>query len=302
LAGHTTVSNDLSPFAATVAAAKLNPPEIDAALSAVDWLQARISEVALSQEDFTDAQFGLNASVADYYHPETLAEVLKARKIYQEVGCSTQELTFMWASLLHILHGNRPYALSRTSHPITPLNPHGPATYKPLIDKLRERIRRALTTPLPASFRPGLGLRGDFRDLPTRLKSGVNAIITSPPFVGMRFDRPNWLRMWFMGWTADDFHKTSAGFLERQQLKSRDCYHDFFRIMRELLTDDGLLIVHVGSGGRGDLAGDFRRIATKYFQLVGDVHEDVQAIEHHGLRDRGLTTAHHLLFFEPATP
>jgi hypothetical protein len=44
----------------------------------------------------------------------------------------------VFASLLHVLHGNRPYALSRRSHPLTPYAPTGPVEYKSLLRKLEE--------------------------------------------------------------------------------------------------------------------------------------------------------------------
>jgi hypothetical protein len=50
------------------------------------------------------------------------------------------------ACLLHILQGNRPYALSRRSHPITPFAPTGPAEYRPLLPRLREKVARSLAT------------------------------------------------------------------------------------------------------------------------------------------------------------
>src|SRR5205823_881574 len=153
-----------------------------------------------------------------------------------------------WASLLHILHGNRPYALSRISHPITPFHPKGPALYKSIRTKVLDRMQRALSGPLPQTFKPGVGFQGDFRDLPERGLEKFDAIITSPPFLGMRFDRPNWLRLWFCGWDQNDFHKTSLKFLERQQTKTRKCYVDFFDTCKKVLAATGILIIHLGSG------------------------------------------------------
>lgn len=40
------------------------------------------------------------------------------------------------SALMHILHGNRPYALSRKSHPITPYAPTGDYIYKALLGNL----------------------------------------------------------------------------------------------------------------------------------------------------------------------
>jgi DNA modification methylase len=298
LTGRKALSNDMSPFASTVASGKLDPPTPAAAEEVVSEIERRMGSVELDSSDFLAAEFGLNATVQDYYHPDTLIEVLKARRVFLADSTHSTAEAFVWSCLLHSLHGNRPYALSRTSHPITPFNPSGPRVYKSVIETIRQRAKRLASEALPDGFVRGNSTRSDFRDLPSAATK-FDAIITSPPFLGMRFDRPNWLRMWFCGWNADDFHKTSLGFLERQQLTSSVCYEDFFRTCSDLLAADGVLVVHMGSGGRRDLANDLRDIGKTQFRLRGEVSENVEGIEQHGIRDKGLTTTHHFLFFTP---
>ncbi|MFE6284523.1 hypothetical protein [Streptomyces sp. NPDC057877] len=296
LLGRRAITNDKSPLAATVGAAKMTPPSLDEALEQISRLEKEILTVNLSADDIAEAEFGLNASVSAYYHPETLLEVLKARKVFLTKGVRGD--AFMWASLLHVLHGNRPYALSRTSHPITPFNPTGEYIYKSLIERLQNRVTSALAVPLPPLFVQGEAHYGDFRDLPNKITDPVDAIITSPPFIGMRFDRPNWLRMWFCGWRATDFHTKSLDFLERQQTKSTSVYAEFFSTCTQLLASGGVMAVHIGSGGRGDLVGDMRTLGKGYLDLVGESIENVERVANHGLRDKGLTKHHHMLFFQ----
>lgn len=294
--GRRAVSNDKSPFAAIVARAKLDPPSIDAALEALSLLNKRMGAVTLTNEDQQAAEFGLNAAVRDYFHPDTLDEVLRARKVLASTPPKDSGEYFVWACLLHVLHGNRPYALSRTSHPITPFRPTGSFEYRGLIDRTARKIGRALSEPLPEKFVSGQALEGDFRDLP-KLVSGFDAIITSPPFLGMRFDRPNWLRLWFCGWTEQSFLTLSRSFLEREQVNSWDCYEEFFEVSQELLKPGGTMILHLGSGGADSMLEQLRGLADAQFALVGEVYEDVKASERHGLRDKGRTTTHHLLFY-----
>jgi hypothetical protein len=297
--GADTVSNDKSPFASIVASAKLNPATPDEMRDLLPRLQDRVEAVSLTDSDYASADFGLNGTVVDFYHPKTLDEVLRARKVFLRDGATSRAEVFAWASLLHILHGNRPYALSRTSHPITPFHPQGPAVYRPLFEKLKQRVALAFKKPLPETFRNGKGLRGDFRDLSEGKIGCFDAIITSPPFYAMRFDRPNWLRMWFCGWGESDFHRQSLGFVERQQVHSLDCYKDLFGLCNRLLKTDGVLIVHVGSGGKRNMADDLLGVAADAFSVVANVVEDVRDVEQHGIRDKGLTTAHHFLFLRP---
>jgi DNA modification methylase len=296
--GRQAVTNDKNPFSYTVASAKLIPQSIDEAEKSLDLLAQRMKSTRLTKKDYEAASFGLNAKVSDYYHPETLKEVLKARRIFIEENFSARKINnFIWASLLHVLHGNRPYALSRISHPITPLHPHGKFIYRPLIEKVHERVERVLVERLPSNFVPGTSYYGDFRGLTKIMQHKFDAIITSPPFLGMRFDRPNWLRLWFCGWTASDFHKTSLSFLEREQTKSTECYRDFFQMSRNLLKGSGVLVVHIGSGGRGDLVSPLKQIGQDYFRMAGIASENVQSIERHGLKDKGRTTTHHFIVF-----
>lgn len=300
LLGHSAVSNDKSPFAATVGRAKLAPPSLGEAEAALDAWWKRVQAVSERSIDVSAAEFGLNGTARDFFHERTLLEVLRARTVFLSKAIQSDAEAFVWASLLHVLHGNRPYALSRTSHPITPFHPKGPTVYKSVREKVLKRIRAALDTPLPDGFVRGRGVHGDFRDLTQKSVGKFEAIITSPPFLGMRFDRPNWLRLWFCGWGESDFHKTSLSFLERQQTKSTDVYRDFFAKMREVIASDGILIIHIGSGGRTDgLYEDLRRLGDEAFRFRAQVRENVQAIEQHGIRDKGLTTHHNLLFFSP---
>lgn len=298
LQGFYSVSNDKSPFAALIGSAKLNPPTIDEAELAIEKLSNLIENETLSQQDLVSAEFGLNGKVNEYYHTKTLEEVLKARKIFLNTATKDRAENFLWAVLLHILHGNRPYALSRTSHPITPLHPKGPFEYKCVVSKIWERAKRLLDIDLPHEFLPGVGLNYDFKELPNRLANDFDVVITSPPFLGMRFDRPNWLRLWFCGWGEQDFRLKSMDFLERQQVKSTNCYKEFFSVIDKLLKPQGTLIVHIGSGGKGNLLGDLRELATSSFCLIGEVDENVQSIENHGMGDKGRTTTHHFMFFK----
>ena len=46
----------------------------------------------------------------------------------------------VFAAFLHVLHGNRPYALSRNSHPLTPYAPTGDFVYKNVIQHITDKI------------------------------------------------------------------------------------------------------------------------------------------------------------------
>jgi hypothetical protein len=299
LQGRRGITSDLSPFASVVGRAKVDPPQLADALAGVDRLESALTAVTLTEDDEKAADFGLNSRVRDYYHEDTLREVLRARRYYLECGELDQVGCFLKASLLHILHGNRPYALSRVSHPITPFSPTGDAEYRPLIERIRRRIKLAYREELPVAFKTGQGFHSDFRDLMNKGCPKVDCVITSPPFIGMRFDRPNWLRMWFCGWLEDNFHKTSLDFLERQQsAKKMDVYSEFFAACDALLRDTGFLLVHIGGSEKYDMRSSLARCASPWFKLAYTIIENVEAVEKHGIKDKGTTTSHQILLFE----
>lgn len=117
--------------------------------------------------------------------------------------------------------------------------------------------------------------------------------------MGMRFDRRNWLRMWFCGWGEDNFHRDSLAFQEREQTRSMACYDDFFKMCSRMIKQEGLVIIHVGSSLKDRLSDKLVQHSKPLFELVADVREDVQELEKHGLKDKGRTLTHHLLFFRP---
>jgi Putative RNA methylase family UPF0020 len=294
LQGRNGITNDLSPLANAVATPKVRFPKLPDALAAIDRFQAGVQRETLSETDFEAACFGLNGSVSDFYHEDTLREVLKARRYFLAAIPSDADL-LVKAAMLHVLHGNRPYALSRTSHPITPFHPSGEAVYRPVVEHVKRRILRLYRTELPKAYRPGQSIHGDFRDLDTRYEV-VDSIITSPPFWGMRFDRPNWLRMWFCGWNADSFHVTSRNFLERQQTVSLEVYREFFRVCRKLLVPGGLMILHLGGSDEHRMLASLIAQAKEQFELLSVVAEDSTKHERHGIKDKGLTKTHNFIF------
>ncbi|MCH4548062.1 hypothetical protein MK632_20195 [Rhizobium changzhiense] len=299
LSGRKAYTCDLSPFASSVARGKVAPPSLSLLEHELDSFFSDVEDADLTEEDYRAAEFGLNAKVKDYYHSETLIQVLKARKLLMN-GELSKERNFVKAVLLHILHGNRPYALSRTSHPITPFNPTGDFEFRDMNGRIAERCRRLLNLPLPPQFVPGTAFHSDFRNLVSLLDRTIDAVICSPPFPGMRFDRPNWLRMWFCGWLETDFHNTSKRFLERQQGRTFEVYNEYFAICNEVLNPGGRVILHVGGSKGYDMAQALKKIGMRYLRYSGMISEAVDHVEKHGIVDKGLTSAHLLLFFERA--
>lgn len=295
------IASDLSPLAFSVSAAKLCGVEEVSVRKAQSELR-RAVELAPPLKQLVndvDVDWGLNKTIREYFHADTLREVLAARAFFLEYptpNCSAMNL--LRACTLHILHGNRPYALSRRSHPVTPLAPTGPYEYRSLLDRLDLRIDRILPELLAlAKGSPdGAAYVGDFRDAGEHRS---NVIITSPPFArSLRFWSSNWLRLWFSGWDASHFLVEPNRYLETQQRTTYLPYRDFSLACGRSLPRGGRLILHLGETAEENMAQKIIPFLEPEFAVRYLGRENVTDTESHGLKDKGATIAHWYLFAE----
>lgn len=297
--GRVGVGSDLSPLAASVTRAKLEPFDPSAVADLVADLKERIIEgpelSELTRE--VDVDFGLNGPIRSYFHEDTLREILIARQAFKEdlEPCPTRDVVF--SSLLHILHGNRPYALSRRSHPVTPLAPSGPFEYRGVIKRLETRLARVLPEleGLASGSLDGEAYEADCREVPVR--QPIDAVITSPPFAkSLRFWSSNWLRLWFAGWDRHDFDIKPQRYIDVQQRSGMGPYQELASAMHAILRPDGLFILHLGETARVNMAAAIRPEIDPWFEIAYTGRENVEDTETHGLRDKGATIAHWYLF------
>jgi len=224
LNGRSAYGFEISPAALAVASAKVHRAGSAGCEAVLNRLAKFLSSNSLSRRELEEAEtFGFNGKVAEYFHPDTLKEVLLARRFFQELPPENPEENLVLACMLHILHGNRPYALSRRSHPITPYKPSGRFEYRSLLERLRDKVSKCLMETLPADFLPAQIFLQDATGWWPREIDDLDAIITSPPFFdSTRFYLANWLRLWFAGWSPRDFKTRPLGFIEERQKKSFD--------------------------------------------------------------------------------
>jgi hypothetical protein len=107
LQNKTSFSFDISPAAVAVSRAKLSLPSPRRVKQILDELGERISTEKLKDSDIEiAAKFGLNKTIKDYFHTQTLKEILIARKFFIETGFKGTEHALVLSALMHILHGN----------------------------------------------------------------------------------------------------------------------------------------------------------------------------------------------------
>lgn len=298
LQGRKGIGNDLSEMARVVTEAKVKSNNKEKVESILKELNDYINEnkVDYDANKVPYSNFGLNGKVPEYFHPETYAEILAARKFFINKKITSSEEAFIFSCFLHVLHGNRPYALSRNSHPLTPYAPKGEFIYKNVVTHIKNKIELSYKKGKWNNFKYGQAIFGDLFNLADKLNN-IDAIITSPPFYdSIRFYSSNWLRLWLSGWEPEDFKNAEMRFLEGKQKKDLDIYSDFFNVCNDILKNNGKLILHLGKSKKCDMANELAKLAKKHFEIIHVGDEDVESLEKHGISDKGSTTTHQFLF------
>jgi DNA modification methylase len=297
LAGKTSFGIDISLPAYYISYAKVVAPISNECYSYINSLEQFIKNNKCTESELAQAQsFGFNKKLSDYYEQKTLREILLARRFVKENYPTKPSEMLVVASLLHILHGNRPYALSRRSHPIVPYAPTGEAVYKNLIKNLKEKVDRTIREKLPVNFINGKIFNQDSTIIWPQEINDLDAIITSPPFFdSTRFYLANWIRIWFSGWSEKDFKYQINSFIEEKQKKDFTIYESVFRQAKERLKKNGICVLHLGKSAKCDMAKELQRVSKRWFKTADLFDENVEHCESHGIRDKGTVTSHQYL-------
>jgi tRNA G10 N-methylase Trm11 len=297
LQGAVTYSFDISPGALAISRAKLGRADKAAVDETLQHLTDFIHDNQVTKQERANAeQIRFNSSLSDYFHEHTFREILLARRFFSQTHVDDASTSLVLASLLHILHGNRPYALSRRSHPITPFAPSGPHIYKSLLAHLRTKVYKSLEQALPPEFMPGEVLACDATACWPQHINDLDAIITSPPFFdSTRFYLANWMRLWFVGWEREDFFIRPLSFVDERQKHTFSIYEPIFRQARERLRPGGVVVLHLGFSAKCDMMKEIEKVASPWFRAEDRFSEDVQHCESHGVSDKGTVSKHQYL-------
>jgi DNA modification methylase len=292
---------DIGLLATVLSNAKLMTPDTKKVNSLMNRLEKYINEREPSKKAILDSkEVKFNKTIPEYFHEDTLRELLCARDFFSKnKKPESAEWSLVLACMLHVLHGNRPYALSRRSHPITPYAPSGEFIYKNLIKHLWNKVNKSLNTDRTDRFIEGHCYLADIlQEWPKDIRS-IDVIITSPPFFdSTKFYMTNWMRYWFCGWTRDDFNTQPKSFVEVLQKQSFDVYDFIFKICYKRLKKGGLVIFHLGHSDKCNMLEVLLPYAENYFTLRDAFTESVEHCESHGIADKGGVKGHQYLILE----
>lgn len=267
----------------------------------ISELERFVSSYVPTDDDQASASaVRFNSAIPDYFQTDTLREVLAARRFFLNRWDTGPEWALLYSCVLHLLHGNRPYALSRNSHPVTPYSPTGPFEYRALLPRLRDKLARLEDEVFGTARSFGGSAQGDCTKAWPSSIPKADAIITSPPFfASTRFYMTNWMRFWFSGWERSDFDTLTSDYVENRQKANLDVYRDFFASCRERLHDTGILVLHLGDSKRCDMGFELSQRVDPWFKVGDCFTESVEHCESHGIRDKGTVTGHTYLVLEP---
>lgn len=297
LVGKSSFGIDISLPAYYISFAKVTAPVSVEIYNYINSIEQFIKGNKCTKNELKEASsFGFNKVLSEYYEEKTLKEILLARRFVKENYPKTPSEMLVVGSLLHILHGNRPYALSRRSHPIVPYAPTGEFVYKNLIEKLTEKVLRVIHEELPMKFKNGKIFNQDTTIIWPQEINNLDAVITSPPFFdSTRFHLANWIRLWFSGWSEKDFKYQPNSFIEEKQKKDFAIYESIFRQSKERLKKNGVCVLHLGKSAKCDMANELQKISKRWFKTADLFDESVEHCESHGIRDKGTVTSHQYL-------
>jgi len=298
LNGRFSAGMDIGLLATSLSNAKLKNPDAKKVKKIIDSLEKHIEKSKPSKQSIKDSEeVRFNKTIPEYFHDDTMREILCARDFFlKKHDPSSPEWAMVMSCMMHILHGNRPYALSRNSHPITPYAPKGDFVYKNVVKHLWDKVNKSLGTDRGENFIDGHCFQADIlEEWPSEIAE-VDAIITSPPFFdSTKFYMTNWMRYWFCGWSREDFDTQPKSFVEVIQKKSFDAYDFIFQQCFERLKTNGFAVFHLGHSDKCDMAQELEPIAAKYFEVVDIFTESVEHCERHGISDKGSVKGHQYL-------
>ena len=292
---------DIGLLATYVSNAKLKKHNPDKVSNIVNMLNNFINENKPDERYILDSkEINFNKTIPEYFHEKTFNEIILAREFFiKNKNPESENWSLVFSCMLHILHGNRPYALSRNSHPITPYAPTGDFIYKNLVEKLTNKVEKSLEAQKLLNLTNSKCFISDIlNDWPQEIQK-VDVIITSPPFFeSTKFYMTNWMRYWFCGWNKKDFKDNPKSFIEVIQKKNFDVYDFIFKKSHERLVDSGIAVFHLGHSNKCDMAQSLIPYAEKYFYIVDIFTESVEHCEKHGIKDKGSVKGHQYLILK----
>jgi len=267
LTGRCAWANDLSPYAYVLTRGKLETPGSErVAIRRAQELIDTVEREAPSVDSVVVPEW-----IREFFHPDTLREVLTAFRILRQ-----REDHFLTACLMGILHHVRPGFLSYPASHLVPYlrkNKYPPDefpdmyAYRDLRSRLLAKVKRAYRRhmlPVDWEQRQYQVWQVNSMSLPIEDET-VDAVISSPPYFGaLDYARDNRLRLWFLG--CEDWKELDASLTANRKVylpQMRVCLQEVYRVLKS----EGYCVLVLGDVDRN---GKIRRTAEILADLAMD--------------------------------
>jgi len=267
LTGRCAWANDLSPYAYVLTRGKLETPGSErVAIRRAQELIDTVEREAPSVDSVVVPEW-----IREFFHPDTLREVLTAFRILRQ-----REDCFLTACLMGILHHVRPGFLSYPASHLVPYlrkNKYPPDefpdmyAYRDLHSRLLAKVKRAYRRhmlPVDWEQRQYQVWQVNSMSLPIEDET-VDAVISSPPYFGaLDYARDNRLRLWFLG--CEDWKELDASLTANRKVylpQMRVCLQEVYRVLKP----EGYCVLVLGDVDRN---GKIQRTAEILAALAMD--------------------------------
>ena len=266
----------------------------DVAPEAVLCSATRLTKLSLSDVlefledlDLSNADFPVPESVALFFHPDVLRQLLQLRAALLARVSLTQPdpddpATVALVALLGILHGRSESSLSIPSAHAFSMSPGYVARYaaakgltppkRDVIACLNAKLVRCFSAPMPrktgGAARLGSAVR--MSEVFPELVGKVDVVLTSPPYLDAQtYAKDNWLRLWLLGL---DYRALRSDYIETGSVSKYSLIMaDVFTQVHAMLRKRGRLVCIAGDvrlrNGRSN--GEISTIKTG--ELLRDV-------------------------------
>jgi DNA methylase len=252
LMGRRAIGNDINPLSCPLILPRLDPPSIAA-------VAERLGELKHALPAASDAPADLLA----FYHPETLADIMRLRSYFLEQEGDAVDAWIRMVCLNRLTGHSTGFFSVYTLPP----NQATSAARQRKINEARgqtppkrdvfaiilRKSRALLKAPVPTEFeRHGARvLTGPAERTPEIADGSIDLIVTSPPFLDVvDYPMDNWLRCWFAGIDPSSVPITLHSSLADWEGFVGACFREFARIVRP----GGKIAFEVGEVRGGTIA------------------------------------------------
>lgn len=268
------IANDINPVAVTITKAKSQCINLDSCLTKIINLRKKYNNSNLQTLQKEASELPIFFRHA--YHAKTLLQVLWLKQELRRV--KNPELIFIKTLCLSYLHGETnktklTYFSNNLPHTYCPKPDYSIRFWEernmraPEVDAfdilLDRSLFRLMNSKQSYAIYDGQCILGDVRKIDKNIKKitqqKAKLIVTSPPYIKITsYESDQWLRLWFLGFPPyPNWGKITKDDVITSQEKYIDFLADSWKAIRNIMTNDGVIVCRIGQSSRDNFPLDY---------------------------------------------